>query len=130
MAGPNTILNRQHRDRLNRAIRKVLDTELALETYSQIVDGLPLASVAYDQDGPRREGSHPISRHTSLCPGARETARDFLSEFADIDTLAFDAEVRTCVDNNYQHPRIRILKTCPYPVTTSVPVHSARTSQL
>ncbi|KAK4033627.1 hypothetical protein C8A01DRAFT_19463, partial [Parachaetomium inaequale] len=66
--------------------RNVLGPDLALETYSQIIDGLPLASVAFDKYGQRCPRPHPIARHTSLCPGSLETAHEFLSVFS-IDTL-------------------------------------------
>ncbi|KAK4033024.1 hypothetical protein C8A01DRAFT_50313 [Parachaetomium inaequale] len=94
MAGPqlDAILDKQHRNVLNGAVRNVLGTELALETCAQIADGLPLARVAYDQYGRRREQGHPVSGHTSLCPGAEEIARDFLSGFA-IDRLNFDDQL-------------------------------------
>ncbi len=92
MAGPDAVLDQVHRDILNRAVWNVLSTEPTLQACSQIVDGLPLASVAFDQYGSRCEPSHPVARHTALCPGALETAWDFLSEFA-LDSLDFDEKV-------------------------------------
>ena len=92
MVGPESVLDDQHREVLDRAMRNALGTDLALETYSQIIDGLPLASVAFDQYGQRCPNPHPIARHTSLCPGALETAREFLSVFG-IGTLDFDVKV-------------------------------------
>jgi hypothetical protein len=92
MTGLDVTLDDEHRESLGRGIQNVLSTDLALQTYSQIVDGLPLASVAFDQYGNARERRHPIARHTSLCPGAMETARKFLSEF-DISTLDLDDKV-------------------------------------
>lgn len=92
MASQDAILDKQHRNVLDRAIQNILSTELALETYAQIADGLPLASVAFDQYMCARSKFHPVAKHTSLCPGAEETARDFLSGLA-IDTLQFDDEV-------------------------------------
>ncbi|KAK4149612.1 hypothetical protein C8A00DRAFT_18719 [Chaetomidium leptoderma] len=93
MARLDAILDKQHCGVLDRAVRNVLGTDLVLETCAQIADGLPLASVANDHyglRGHRRHGvHHPISNHTSLCLGAEEAARDFLSGFA-IDILNFD----------------------------------------
>jgi len=86
------ILDDQHREVLDRAIRNVLGTDLALQTYSQIVDGLPLAPVAHDQYLARRTVKHPIAHHTSLCAGAVEIAQGILSE-TDIDAFGFDAKV-------------------------------------
>jgi hypothetical protein len=91
--GLDAILDQQHRDILDSAVRNVLATDLTLQTYAQIADGLPLHNVASDQYGRRRAWSrHPVARHTSLCPGATETAQDFLSEVT-IGTLGFDDEV-------------------------------------
>lgn len=92
MAGPDAVLDQVHLDILNRAIWNVLSTEQTLQACSQIADGLPLASVAFGQHGSRCEPSHPVARHTALCPGALETAWDFLSEFT-LDTLDFDEKV-------------------------------------
>ncbi len=92
MAGPDEVLDQAHRDILNRAVWNVLSTEPTLQACSQIADGLPLASVAFDHYGSRCEPSHPVARHTALCPGALETAWDFLSEFT-LDTLDFDEKV-------------------------------------
>ncbi|KAK4233456.1 hypothetical protein C8A03DRAFT_38834 [Achaetomium macrosporum] len=92
MTGTDTILDKQHHDVLERAVRNVLATRLTLETCAQIVDGLPLASVAFDQYNyrvTRLNPSHPVSEHTSLCQGAEEAARQFLSGFA-INMLEFD----------------------------------------
>ncbi|KAK3299594.1 uncharacterized protein B0H64DRAFT_455679 [Chaetomium fimeti] len=89
MAGLYTILDKQHRDVLDRAVRNVLGTDLALETCAQIADGLPLARVACDRYRPTRYEDHPIADHTSLCPGAERAAWEFLSEFA-LSMLNFD----------------------------------------
>ena len=40
-------LEEQHRDIFVRAVSNVLSTEIAELTYAQIIDGLPLSSVAY-----------------------------------------------------------------------------------
>jgi hypothetical protein len=92
MVGLDVIPDGQHRRILDRAIRNVLGTDLAMETYSQIIDGLPLSSVAFDIYGPGLASSHPIARHTSLCPGVMEIAREFLSESA-VGKLDFDSKV-------------------------------------
>lgn len=89
MAGLYTILDKQHRDVLDRAVRNVLRTDLALHTCAQIADGLPLASAALDGYNSERYEDHPISYHTSLCPGAERAAWEFLSNFA-LGMLNFD----------------------------------------
>lgn len=57
-----------------RAITNVLSTRLSLETYAQIIDGLPIADVAWDRRSPGIFGNHPIDDHEELCPGAMEKA--------------------------------------------------------
>jgi hypothetical protein len=86
------ILGPRHRDLLDRAVRNVLATERALETFAQIADGLPLSSVARDS---RVSYAYfpAVARHTSLCPGATEVAQSFLSEFDLGRTLVFDRAV-------------------------------------
>ncbi|KAK4097276.1 hypothetical protein N658DRAFT_434334 [Parathielavia hyrcaniae] len=83
------ILDRTHRDLLDLAVRNVLATERALETFAQIADGLPLCSVARDSRV-SYEYCHEVARHTSLCPGATEAALGFLSDFDLGRTLTFD----------------------------------------
>lgn len=92
MARLDAILDRQHRDVLDRAVRNILGTGLALKTCAQIADGLPLASVAYDEYRCTRPAGHPISGHTSLCPGAEGTARYFLERFG-IGMVDFDDKI-------------------------------------
>lgn len=101
MASTSTdaILDSAHRRLLDSAIRNVLHTERALETFAQIADGLPLCSVARDtraRENPY-EGHPAIVRHTSLCPGATEIALQFLSEFSLGRTLLFDKAVSETV---------------------------------
>ena len=92
MARLDAILDRRHRNDLDRAVRNILGTGLALETCAQIADGLPLASVAYDQYRRTRPAAHPISDHTSLCPGAEGAARHYLERFV-IAMVDFDDKV-------------------------------------
>ncbi len=92
MARLDAFLDGQHRDALDRAVRNILGTGLALKTCAQIADGLPLASVAYDQYRRTRPAAHPIAEHTSLCPGAEGTARYFLERFG-IGMVDFDDKV-------------------------------------
>ncbi|KAK3897179.1 hypothetical protein C8A05DRAFT_20003 [Staphylotrichum tortipilum] len=85
------MLDPVHRALLDLAIRKVIGTERALETFAQIADGLPLSSVArdrYTRWGPFP--NHPVlARHTTLCPGATEAALAFLFEFNLSHSVAF-----------------------------------------
>ncbi|KAK6815701.1 hypothetical protein PG987_016467 [Apiospora arundinis] len=64
-----------HRSTLNNALSRIIATEVALETYAQIIDGLP-----------------PRTSHVNLCAGAGETARSMRDTF-DLTMLSFDSEV-------------------------------------
>lgn len=88
-----TDLDGEHRQLLERAISRILFTELAEVTYAQIIDGLPIADVAYDSRGPPH-GGHPIDGgHEELCPGMLDKARQFRADFQP-DVLVFNSKVR------------------------------------
>ncbi|KAF4472493.1 hypothetical protein FALBO_618 [Fusarium albosuccineum] len=78
---------------LDRAVRNVLGTEVAALTCAQIMDGLPIADVAYDQRLPGLFGEHPIEDlHEELCPGTMDKAREFYENW-DPYFLRFDPKV-------------------------------------
>lgn len=91
MSGVNE-LDSQHRDALTGAVLRLLDTDLAVETYGQIIDGVPLYHVAHGQQGHRIYIGHPLERHNALCPGVVDAARQFRAEFS-METLKFDTKV-------------------------------------
>ncbi|KAK5656054.1 hypothetical protein OQA88_5193 [Cercophora sp. LCS_1] len=91
-------LDAEHRAVFVRAINNVLATEEALFTYAQIIDGLPIADVAWDRRSPGIFGDHPIEEHEELCPGALEKAREVCRQW-DPAILSFDAKVI----NAFQH---------------------------
>lgn len=83
----------EHRQLLERAISRILSTELAEVTYAQIIDGLPIADVAYDSRGPPHPGHAIDGGHEELCPGMLDKARQFRAEFQP-DVLTFNSKVR------------------------------------
>ncbi len=91
---PIATLPTAHREILIRAIANVLATPIAKQTYAQIVDGLPLADVAWDRYGGCLCYDHPLLReHKQLCPGvAEETER--LCSALDFDALLMPSQVR------------------------------------
>ncbi|KAK8030214.1 hypothetical protein PG993_011505 [Apiospora rasikravindrae] len=102
-----TALNGEHRDLLTRAIGRVVSTEIAEVTYAQLLDGLPLAEVAFESNYDPLHNKHPIRQvHQQLCPGIMEEARKFRDEFK-LETLQFDAKVRchsnSCFCYHYCH---------------------------
>jgi hypothetical protein len=87
-----SITSERHRQILDRAIRNVLSTELAQFTYAQIIDGLPIADVAWDRRLPGIMGEHIINDHEILCPGALEKAHEYYKVW-DPSSLKLDPEV-------------------------------------
>ncbi|KAK6840767.1 hypothetical protein PG995_015977 [Apiospora arundinis] len=85
-------LDSLHRGNLEDAIGRIIATEVALETYAQIIDGLPLAHVAQNRYQHRLYDEHPVRTHVNLCAGAEETARSMRDTF-DLTMLSFDSEV-------------------------------------
>lgn len=85
-------LDSDHRDCLYRAVCNVLDTGIALTTYAQIIDGLPISSVASDQYNNRYGPGHPIKAHVAICPGALEEAEKFRASF-EPESLRFSSTV-------------------------------------
>ena len=62
-------LDASHRDALNQAVSNILSTKIALETYAQIIDGLPLGYVAWDRYHHKLRAL-PTSHSTHLCPSS------------------------------------------------------------
>ncbi|KAF4450476.1 hypothetical protein F53441_6475 [Fusarium austroafricanum] len=89
----NSICLQRHRDVLDKAIRNVLSTELAQFTYAQIIDGLPIADVAWDRRLPRIMGEHIIDDHETLCPGALENAQEYYKKW-DPSFIKFNPDAR------------------------------------
>lgn len=78
-----------HLNIFRRALLRVLGSELAIETLAQIVDGLPIADVAWDKRHPGIFGDdHPIEAHASLCPGVKDKTSACLEQY-DMHSLVF-----------------------------------------
>lgn len=90
------LLCEEHRNPFEKALRRILNTELAEHTYAEILDGLPTNDSYRDLYYPR-EG-HPSLQHLKLCPGVRERAREFRSSF-DITALKFRSSVSLILKN-------------------------------
>ncbi|KAK8859076.1 hypothetical protein PGQ11_009810 [Apiospora arundinis] len=88
-----SILDEVHRHLLVRAFTRVTSTEIAEETYAQLIDGLPIADVAGDKGYRDLPYGHPIFEvHEELCPGVIEKTQKFYDEFQ-FETLHFDAKL-------------------------------------
>lgn len=81
------------------AFNRILNSETARQTYAQIIDGLPIADVAWDRRSPGIFGyEHPIEEHNELCPGAAEKTSAFIQEF-DVNSLLFDPKLIQAYQN-------------------------------
>lgn len=83
-------LDSEHLEPPKRALNNLLSTTIVEQTYAQIVDGMPIASV-YAEDHWFREGN-PVMQHEELCPGVLEKTRSFRSQF-DVLSLEFPSKV-------------------------------------
>lgn len=92
MSSAITLLDGSHYSALRMAIINVLDTELAVAAFAQIIDGLPTEHVAWDRSRHELEAEHPLSDHKQLCPGFMNKFNAIKAEFQ-IDSLEFDASV-------------------------------------
>jgi hypothetical protein len=82
-----------HRDAFIRALTNVLSSQIAEITYGQIVDGLPLSSVARDVYSENLCSGHPLlDEHKELCPGVLNHLRR-LGDGFDAGTLKIKSEV-------------------------------------
>lgn len=85
-------LDENHFEAINSALRNVLATDVALQTYAQILDSLPLSEVAWESSrkiSPQR----PINSHSVLCSGVTEKAVQIRRHF-DLAVLKFNSKVR------------------------------------
>lgn len=86
------LLDAEHMAVFRNALDKILITDIAETTFSEIIDGLPTRDswLAFDfwQEG------HPVDvlDHKELCSGAREKARKLRAEF-DFYMLSFPKTV-------------------------------------
>jgi hypothetical protein len=85
-------LDGAHQESLTRAIFRVLSTDIVQITFAQIIDGLPLSSVARDcsSGGPLQE--HPVRDNNELCPGVLDKTQEFYRGFRP-EILQFDSRV-------------------------------------
>lgn len=85
----------EHESLFLRALNNILATELAVLTFAQIIDGLPIADVAYDRvdEAFWPEDGHSLEEHEELCPGAMDKARELRTTW-EPSSLVFSPKVR------------------------------------
>lgn len=87
------ILDDDHQNTLDQAVKNVLSTESAERAYAQILDGLPTEQSLRDsQDYVKDHPVHSIE-HSEICPGYMENAREFRNGF-DLFQLRLGSKVR------------------------------------
>ncbi|KAF4495642.1 hypothetical protein FAGAP_8195 [Fusarium agapanthi] len=80
-------LEGRHYDSLSVALCNVLNTDIALMTFAQVIDGHPTADVVWDRYLATYEPSHPTINHKTLCEGALEKAKGFRAQFSMADVM-------------------------------------------
>lgn len=82
-------LDVEHLMSFRNAITNIRHTEIAEQTFAQIVDGLPTKSSFSELHSTSKDLGHPASTHVSLCEGVIERTRQFRTTF-DILSLKFE----------------------------------------
>ncbi|RFN46003.1 hypothetical protein FIE12Z_9754 [Fusarium flagelliforme] len=83
-------LETQHRQAFENALMRVLNTEVAEETFAEIIDGLPTAGSFSEFHW--TPDTHPSRDHGELCPGMVERAHQYPNGAA--DTVGYWAEAK------------------------------------
>lgn len=86
-------LNEKYKFAAERAIRNIISTDVAEQTYAQILDGLPTEQ-SLEDSYVWIEG-HPVYelKHKEICAGFIEKARHFRDQF-NITDLSFEKTVK------------------------------------
>lgn len=77
----NEVLDANHQTVFVTAMSNLLSTEIAEQTFAQIIDGLPLKDVAFGMRIHEYTRYHPVFFHVELCPGVLERARKLRDAF-------------------------------------------------
>lgn len=99
MSSAITLLDGSHDSALRKAISNVVDTNLAIATYAQIIDGLPAEDVAWDRSRHKLQALHPLSDHMALCPGVLDKLNAIIANLQ-IESLLFSSSVHILYSNN------------------------------
>lgn len=92
----SSTLGGEHLATFSRAVLNVFKSDIVEESFSQIVDGLPISSVVEDTTGEDLPDDHPLhEERQELCPSILDTTRKFCEQF-DPGTLQFDVALSIC----------------------------------
>lgn len=69
------VLDPNHQNVFATAMSNLLSTEIAEQTFAQIIDGLPLKDVAFNMRMREYTRDDPVFSHVELCPGVLERTR-------------------------------------------------------
>jgi hypothetical protein len=75
------VLDMNHQNAFATAMSNLLSTEIAEQTFAQIIDGLPLKHVAFNFRTHEYTRRDPVFTHEELCPGVLEKTRMFRDSF-------------------------------------------------
>jgi hypothetical protein len=110
---PNRIsaenLDTPHSVAFTRALGNILSTEIAQLTLAQILDGLPIADVAWDNMGTLNWLGHPVNSHKQLCEDALGELSEFQRQLKPT-ALKFDAVYVLSISYEYKSSATRTLE--------------------
>lgn len=75
------VLDTNHQSIFATAMSNLLSTEIAEQTFAQIIDGLPLKDVAFGMQTHDCTRFDPVFSHHKLCPGVLEKTRELRDDF-------------------------------------------------
>lgn len=75
------VLDANHQTNFANAMSNLLSTEIAEQTFAQILDGLPLKDVAFSMRVHEYTRRDPVFSHVELCPGVLERTRKLRATF-------------------------------------------------
>lgn len=87
------VLDTNHQSIFATAMSNLLSTEIAEQTFAQIIDGLPLKDVAFSLRTHEYTRRDPVFSHVELCPGVLERTR-MLRDAFDPRTMKMRPDVR------------------------------------
>lgn len=116
------VLDDDHQQVFSRAVRNITSTHLAIKTFAQIADGLPLRDVVLENDEGAIPDDDPVSDHVALCPGAWEAGKEFLAE---LDPVGLEIAV-TVRGVNFEVIAAIVWAANPVPGSPAIPRNSSR----
>lgn len=89
-------LDNEHLQSYTTAVIRILNTDVAESTYSEIIDGYPTLNSYLEFNWRPLDDTLPLQHHTELCEGSVDKFRALRSSFDPL-TLTFEPQVSTAL---------------------------------